>query len=146
MHSLFNINFDAIKPDSEQLSFQCKMCRADFGASKEALENHIVGEICKRRDILFKVNAGGRIECDLCDRFYVGISNLKRHIQLNHSSRKQRNTCEKCNKTYANMSSLKRHVEAIHSSGEKKSVCESCGVEFTRRASLVRHVKLLHKV
>ena len=45
VHSLFNINFDAIKPDSEQLSFQCKMCRADFGASKEALENHIVGEI-----------------------------------------------------------------------------------------------------
>jgi len=146
VHRMFNINFDAIMPDSEQLSFQCKMCRADFGANKVALEGHIISEVCKKRDSLFEVNAEGRIQCDLCDKTYVAISNLKRHIKSNHSSFKQPNTCDRCNKTYANMSSLKRHIEAIHSSEKKKSVCEICGVEFTRRTSLVRHLKELHKV
>ena len=146
LHNLFNINFDAMRPDSQQLSFQCKMCRADFGASKDALENHIVWEVCKKRDNPFKVNSEGRIECDLCDKTYVEMSNLKRHIHKNRSSRKQRNTCDKCNKTYANMSSLKRHVDSVHSSGKQTFCCESCGVEFTRRTSLVRHMKVLHKV
>ena len=143
VHNLVYINIDAIQPDAQQSSFQCKMCRADFGTSKDDLVNHIVGQVCKKRDHLFTVNTEGRLECDLCDKTYVGISNLKRHIKLNHSSQRETYTCDKCKKTYADLSSLKRHNESNHGSG--KYVCECCGVEFTRRTSLVRYLKILHK-
>ena len=146
LHKLFNINFDAMQPDSKQLSFQCKMCSADFGASKDAFESHIVMEVCKKREKSVTVNIEGRIECDLCDKTFVEMSNLKRHINLKHSSRQQTNTCDKCDKTYTNISSLKRHVNTVHSPGDQTFCCESCGAEFTRRTSLVRHVKVLHKV
>ena len=146
VHKLFKINFDAIRPDSQQSSFQCKMCSADFGASKEALKNHIAGEVCRKRDDSFQLNSEGRIECDLCEKTYIGVSNLKRHINLKHSSLKKRNSCDQCNKFYADISSLKRHVDSIHGSGKQKNVCEICGLEFTQRTSLVRHMKVFHKV
>jgi hypothetical protein len=144
VHNLVYINIDAIQPDAQQSSFQCKMCRADFGDSKYAMVNHIVGQVCKKRDDSITVNDEGRLECDLCDKTYVGISNLRRHINQNHSSQREKHTCDKCNKAYADLSSLKRHIASNHGSG--KHVCESCGVEFTRRTSLVRHLKVLHKV
>jgi len=145
VHKLFNINTDAMKPESEQTSYQCKMCDADFGPNQDALVNHILDKVCKKRNDFLEVNEEGRIECNVCDKTYIEMNSLRKHIRSEHQPGNSSVSCDLCGKIYADMSSLTRHLNATHGSAKEENICEKCGVKFTRRHTLARHKRVLHK-
>ena len=145
VHKLFNINIDAMKPESQQSSFQCKMCSADFGPNQDALVNHILNKVCQKRGDFLEVNEEGRIECNICDKTYTEMNSLKKHIRSKHQPGNPSVSCDLCGKIYADMSSLTRHMNATHGSAKKENICEKCGVKFTRRHTLARHMRVLHQ-
>ena len=81
-----------------------------FGADKDAFEDHIVYQVCKRKEDCIELNTKGRMECDRCDKPYAEKSSLKRHMNSNHGSKEQEIICKKCKKTFAERSSLVRHM------------------------------------
>ena len=113
LHKLFRTNIDAIREDSRS-SWQCKMCGDQFGADKESFEDHIVYQVCKKKDDCIELNMNGRMECDLCDKSYADKSSLKRHMNSNHGSKKQEIICKKCKKKFSAKSSLVRHMNTFH--------------------------------
>jgi uncharacterized Zn-finger protein len=121
------------------------MCSADFGHNQDALVNHIVDKVCKKRGDFLEVNKKGRIECNLCDKTFAEMNSLRKHIPSKHEPGKQRFSCDLCGKAYADSSSLKRHINANHGSGKQEDICDKCGVKFTRKHTLARHIRVLHK-
>ena len=114
LHELFKINFDAIDACSQQTALHCKMCGARFQADIDAFRNHIADEVCKKKEDFIEVNDRGRIECDLCDKTYVDVKSLRRHLLSIHGSGKKKLICEKCSKTFSYRSSLVKHIKEKH--------------------------------
>ena len=80
----------------------------------DVFRTHIVTEVCKKREDFIEVNNRGKVECDLCDKTYVDVKSLRRHLQSNHGSGKKKLTCENCNKAFAYRSPLVRHMKKEH--------------------------------
>ena len=114
LHELFKINFDAIDACSQQTSLHCKMCGAQFQADIDAFRTRIANEVCKKKEDFIVVNNRGRIECDLCEKTYVDVKSLRRHLHSNHGSGKKKLICEKCRKEFAYRSSLVKHMKEKH--------------------------------
>ena len=52
-------------------------------------------------------------QCDLCHQLFNEESELKAHLEKNHSS-EEVFKCQECNDVYANAAALERHLSAVH--------------------------------
>ena len=95
--------------------------------------------------------------CTLCDKQFIGISNLNSHMQID--SEKKRYQCSLFNKQLLHSSELKFNM-LIHIGGKpyqctlcdaefvheriKKHLCTVCGTNFSTKFILNRHINLKH--
>jgi hypothetical protein len=124
--------------------FRCRVCSADFALSSQRME-HETNE-----------HAPQIHPCNVCDKSFVGISLLKKHKRLQHSSGDEsaaaqrrkaqlsatrvdgKHVCHLCGKIYAHGNGLRLHIRTLHQ-GEQSYSCDSCPKRFGRPDSLVKH-------
>ena len=78
------------------------------------------------------------IKCDKCDRVYVDMSSLNRHIKATHDGVKY--PCDKCDYRAAHAFHLKQHKKSLHK-GVTHS-CSECGKKYKRLENLKYHKKI----
>lgn len=108
-----------------KLPFSCNLCGKSF-AKQMYLENHARGHMEKLH------------KCKHCDKAFVRISLLKRHLTSHDHERPHK--CKECGKTFRDSFDLKRHYR-LHS-GERPFICDFCGKGFPQKVSLMFHLKI----
>ena len=83
------------------------------------------------------------IKCDHCEKSFVYLFDLKRHIKAEHERIKV-HKCDHCQKSFSQAGNLKRHIKAVHE-GIKDHNCGHCGRGFSNTGDLKRHVKAVHE-
>lgn len=73
--------------------------------------------------------------CEHCDRQFVQVANLRRHLRVHTGERPY--SCEHCSAKFSDSNQLKAHV-LIHTN-EKPFSCERCQSRFRRRHHLLHH-------
>jgi uncharacterized Zn-finger protein len=124
--------------------FRCRVCSANFSLSSQRKE-HETNEHAPQ------IHA-----CNVCFKSFVGVSLLKKHKRLQHSSgddnaaaqrRKAKlsatrvdgkHVCHLCGKIYAHGNGLRLHIRTLHQREQSYS-CESCPKRFGRPDSLAKH-------
>ena len=81
-------------------------------------------------------HSGKLYSCNLCERSFDKISNMKQHVLL-HTGEKPF-SCEQCGKEFRRKYHLNKH-KLLHT-GEKPHRCELCGAAFRRVHHLSQHV------
>ena len=89
--------------------------------------------------------------CDLCDKVFSRITNLRRHQRSVHQLEKFK--CDKCGKLLTRIDHIKRHLQKCTGYITRKSkiknsssfVCDKCGKALSGRSSLTKHVKICNK-
>ncbi|XP_069356730.1 zinc finger protein 729-like [Maniola hyperantus] len=74
-------------------------------------------------------------KCDLCDKSFHKLSDLKKHEDIHNDIR--RHKCTLCDRKFTDKSNLKKHM-LLHSK-IKPFACIGCQARFTQIASLKRH-------
>lgn len=81
--------------------------------------------------------------CDKCDKKFVRISYLIRHI-LKHE--RDQFSCDKCSKSFTQKVHLRTHM-LIHDPNLKyRFTCNVCEKNFTQKGNLKRHIISIHKM
>ena len=114
VHGRYNINFDAAKETFTDSGGICKLCEIDFDSDFDKFAAHLARRSCKEKKE-FKVNSEERFQCEICEKSYLDINSLRRHINWKHkNSEPTKFDCELCKVSYAHPSSLARHVRKMH--------------------------------
>ena len=58
-------------------------------------------------------NLSKRVDCDLCQKSFFGIGELKRHRESVHEKMKK-SKCKICQKSFRRNYDLKRHTDEVH--------------------------------
>jgi len=93
--------------------------------------NHIY-----KRSVKKPVN--GKFECEICNKFYSKKSNLKRHMQTKHSSKKPF-ICRFCGAGRSRMEDMKHHMIRAHPDQKLPYECENCKGLFKEYHMLHHH-------
>ncbi|XP_026482708.1 zinc finger protein 525-like, partial [Ctenocephalides felis] len=124
-------------------TFQCTNCNKTF--NKYDLDLHICAR-AKEQNLNESGNRKQNIhaakrpyKCQQCDKAFIRLSYLDRHMLLHTGDRS--NKCTICDKAFAHLSSLKQHM-LIHT-GERPNKCTICAKTFTQSSSLKQHM-LIH--
>lgn len=114
----------------KQNQFDCHICHQIF-ADQNLVDQHIQ-----------QVHAGFKcFTCNICNKKFSQISNLRRHRQL-HSTDKNFE-CTECNRKFVCQRYLKEHILNVHSSvGKRKQECPYCHVILSGNSNLNRHLSL----
>ena len=87
-----------------------------------------------------------RFPCEICNKTYKNMSDLKRHKNMEHenpSGSKDRFPCGICNKTYINKPDFTRHEKSEHlenpSGFKERFPCEICNKTYKNKSDLKRH-------
>ena len=102
--------------------------------SKNVMEQHV--------DHLHRGKTKESTPCPHCDKKYVAIGELNRHIKCVHMNIRSHN-CGFCDKKFRNTSELREHQNAVHKG--IKYPCKQCNTELTTRSSLNLHVRSVHE-
>ena len=70
---------------------------------------------------------------------------MKAHIRNVHEGRRK-NKCELCNKAFSCLSNLKYHINSAHEGLKKGHKCEICQKSYCTSYYLDAHIKSVHKV
>ena len=108
----------------------CDKCDKKF-ATKTSLyahrrEQHVLGDSRK-------------VQCDICNLWYKGSRNLKKHQETHSEEAQKKFQCLYCHKTFRTRNSLVVH-ERIHT-GETPYACRICLKHFKRSHHLYSHLK-----
>ena len=131
--------------------------------------NHLLNDLSSKSSLPSKKSRKciTNFPCDVCQKPFNRLSNMKRHIELIHekphskmtdeynSTTKEKNnsssqnnnsnnSCEICGKSFSNSTNLKVHQNVIHK-GLKEYICNLCRKAFGTQSDLKRHTKLIHK-
>ena len=80
-------------------------------------------------------------KCNICDKNYMGKSNLLAHMKSKHSEKILE--CDICKKIYKNTVSMINHKKYMHSE-TKTYKCNHCPWTFKWKGNLRNHVKIVH--
>ncbi|KNC99542.1 uncharacterized protein SPPG_04932 [Spizellomyces punctatus DAOM BR117] len=80
----------------------------------------------------------GKFICEMCDRSFSRMYNLKSHIRTHQNHRPY--ICNTCDLRFTRNHDLNRHLKT-HSK-EKPHICDCCGRKFARRDALRRHERM----
>ncbi|CAG9791558.1 unnamed protein product [Diatraea saccharalis] len=72
-------------------------------------------------------------KCDLCEKSFHKLSDLKKHKAVHNGEKKH--ACTKCNAKFVDKSNLKRHM--LTHNNEKPFCCVMCGNRFKQSSSLL---------
>lgn len=76
--------------------------------------------------------------CDSCDKRFTTKGTLKRHIETNHSTRREKKfICEMCGNSFYRKNEIIVHIRTH--TGEKPYQCQFCLKRFLQISSLIRH-------
>ena len=78
------------------------------------------------------------LKCNDCDKAYVNMGSLVKHMKVCRRS----HICLKCNKKFRKLKYLKVHAKLQHC--DYKYNCEKCELRFKSKSKLDRHEKLAH--
>ncbi|XP_053674583.1 transcription factor grauzone-like [Anopheles nili] len=112
--------------DSNQI---CATCGKEF-RTKRAMERHI------KEHLGLELNE--KVQCHLCEKWFNGKYNLKKHIRFIHIEQGQDFQCDICHHKYPNTRALVYHKQRVHV--EEKFECEYCGKRFKRKIYLKEHI------
>ncbi|XP_038111459.1 zinc finger protein 12-like [Culex quinquefasciatus] len=110
--------------------FRCRVCSKQF-LQKSALEEHEARHSGVRNH-----------ECTQCDCKFFGVSGLRRHTALRHSTNLPF-PCDKCDRMYAMESQLVQH-QITHLEARPFS-CELCSKAFKTQPQLNAHMRYVHQ-
>lgn len=112
------------------MEFDCYICNKVFD------DQHQVDQHIQEMHSGFKC-----FTCNICNKKFSQISNLRRHKQL-HSADKNF-PCSECNRKFVCSRYLKEHTVNVHASvGKRKQECPYCHIVLSGNSNLNRHLNL----
>ena len=85
-----------------------------------------------------------RFTCDICEKQYKNIGNIKEHYKHVHD-RMKTVTCNYCGKGFRKVCQMKTHVSVLHE-GKKDYECVECGKKFAWLKGLQIHLVNVHQL
>ncbi|KAF0761637.1 Uncharacterized protein FWK35_00006312 [Aphis craccivora] len=151
--SSFKINNDEFKNkqiiDDAEEKFQCYYCSAKFDEFVHLKEH----SVARHRDLNKKT------ECNQCNKIFLTVSDLQRHVKQTHPTKKDRDlsestslrpskrspyTCHLCDKTFSRFCDLLDHDEIQHDDLPKKYRCGVCSKMFLMEDRAKVHFNFYH--
>ncbi|CAG9763080.1 unnamed protein product [Ceutorhynchus assimilis] len=118
---------------SKMKGLPCDMCDKFF-PKKYSLERHKALAHIRKFDIF----------CQICQKGFYSVAELKRHLQFKHDESSVMYPCTEagCASSFKRKQSLRYHVETKHSKVDDKPemVCYKCGKVYTHRKTLQKHL------
>lgn len=118
------------KHSSEEPTIPCDKCGKKFFTKTSLFvhrrEQHVLGDSRK-------------VKCDVCNLWYKGLKNLKKHKETHREEAHKKFQCLYCSKTFRTRNSLNVH-ERVHT-GETPFRCNLCCKSFKRSHHLYSHLK-----
>uniref|UniRef100_A0A182WQS6 Transcription factor grauzone n=1 Tax=Anopheles minimus TaxID=112268 RepID=A0A182WQS6_9DIPT len=112
--------------DSNQI---CDVCGKEF-RTKQAMERHINEHM--------GVDVVQKVQCHVCQRWFHGKYNLRKHIRFMHIEGGQVFRCDLCPHESPNSRALLDHKKRVHV--VERFECELCGKRFKRKLYLREHI------
>uniref|UniRef100_A0AAG5DEF3 Transcription factor grauzone n=1 Tax=Anopheles atroparvus TaxID=41427 RepID=A0AAG5DEF3_ANOAO len=107
----------------------CDVCGKEF-RTKQAMERHINEHL--------GVEVIQKVQCHVCQRWFHGKYNLRKHIRFMHIEDGQVFRCDICQHESPNSRALLDHKKRVHV--EERFECEFCGKRFKRKLYLREHI------
>ncbi|KFB44560.1 AGAP005480-PA-like protein [Anopheles sinensis] len=107
----------------------CDVCGKEF-RTKPAMERHINEHL--------GVDVVQKVQCHVCQRWFHGKYNLRKHIRFMHTEDGQVFRCDICQHESPNSRALLDHKKRVHV--EERFECEFCGKRFKRKLYLREHI------
>jgi stress-induced morphogen len=156
-------DFDKIPSNSDDIAADDLEDVLEAIKHDQVAYNHLLNDLSSRPSKSRKCKRN-LFPCEICQKPFNRLSNMKRHIELIHekhsskitdknnltkdknnsSSSQNNNNCEMCGKSFSNSTNLKVHQNVIHK-GQKDHICILCNKAFGTQSDLKRHTKLIHK-
>ena len=143
---------------TEAQNVTCDICQQSYRSSKrlKAHEREVHGEnrkaekcefcedsFIKLKNHIATKHSQDNFQCDICQRSYGGIRNLKAHQKQVHTeSHRKAITCEFCGISIS-FNKLKRHMETLRSKAELS--CDICKETFVGSYNFKQHFASAHK-
>uniref|UniRef100_A0A182TFW1 Transcription factor grauzone n=1 Tax=Anopheles melas TaxID=34690 RepID=A0A182TFW1_9DIPT len=112
--------------DSNQI---CDVCGKEF-RTKQAMERHINEHM--------GVDVVQKVQCNVCQRWFHGKYNLRKHVRFMHLEGGQVFRCDLCPHESPNSRALLDHKKRVHV--VERFACELCGKRFKRKLYLKEHI------
>uniref|UniRef100_A0A182PN80 Transcription factor grauzone n=1 Tax=Anopheles epiroticus TaxID=199890 RepID=A0A182PN80_9DIPT len=112
--------------DSNQI---CDVCGKEF-RTKQAMERHINEHM--------GVEVVQKVQCHVCQRWFHGKYNLRKHIRFMHIEGGKVFPCDLCSHESPNSRALLDHKKRVHV--VERFECELCGKRFKRKLYLREHI------
>ncbi|XP_053674581.1 transcription factor grauzone-like [Anopheles nili] len=107
----------------------CDVCGKEF-RTKQAMERHINEHM--------GVEVVQKVQCHVCQRWFHGKYNLRKHIRFMHIEGGKVFACDLCSHESPNSRALLDHKKRVHV--VERFECELCGKRFKRKLYLREHI------
>lgn len=82
-------------------------------------------------------------QCDLCDKRFVKLDQMRTHMQTHATNQEESRwyspkTCKICQHLFANSKTLSKHIKQVHNK-IKPFICKVCGYKAARKATITIH-------
>ena len=113
-------------------NYQCRICdkkMATGGHFRKHTKQHVFGSTI--------------FTCDVCEKGYTCLTNMKDHFSKIHDRISNNVKCDICGKGLT-ASALKGHKEAVHNQ-KIATKCNFCGTTFKYKSNLLPHIRNVHE-